>query len=79
MVTIRLTDAQAAAVAATKALGLPTEVFRFTEHNGDQHEIECRHEGTAIALCDSHPAIAYVTDLDGNLLGGEFPTEAEED
>jgi hypothetical protein len=76
---VRLTAAQAVSLAAVKALDRPTEVFRFTEHNGDQHEIECSHEGMAIALCDSHPDLAYVTDLDGNLIGGEFPTETEED
>lgn len=78
MATVRLTDTQAATLAAVKALGMPTEVFRFTEHNGDQHEIECRNEGMAISLCDSHPAVAYVTDLDGNLIGGSAAAYHEE-
>lgn len=78
MPTVRLTEAQAGSLAATKALGMPTEVFRFTEHNGDQHEIECRDEGMAVSLCDSHPALAYVTDLDGNLIGGSAAAYHEE-
>jgi hypothetical protein len=72
MSTIGLSPAQDVTLAAVKAMGMPTEVFRFTQYNGDQHDVECRDEGMAITLCEDRQDAAYVTDLDGNLIAGDL-------
>jgi hypothetical protein len=69
---VRLSPYQDATLAAVKAMGLPTEVFRFTQYNGDQHDVECRDEGMAATLCEERRDVAYVTDMDGNLIAGDL-------